>query len=502
MLSRPASFKYNKCSLPLLYIMCKKIKPKDNILLFFFVIIFLSFPRRAQAARIGGAEMTTNIFVGQAYDDNIFLSKHDKKSDRITTIIPHISLNKSKNKSYVNLSYKAHLKFYDENTDENQYPQTGAWDMGLNPTTKSNPGLRGNNIYSYIQRDVREPLVAGRDNVIKRNDFSITPYYNQKIGKKFTTALSYGYTERTFKDESLTNENSADNSDDYEDSESRNGAADMQYRLGSTLRLNGGYNYTSTDFAESTTDYTQQSADGGFTWDIKAKIKISARYGHVWKKDRLNRKTDHPKSNLSLDVYFIKDTVISAAHTRSPSHISSYDTENDYFISHNTSLTIRHDVFNRKIIIHYGGAYHLSDYEETPRKDKSYNGNTRIAWRIAKQASLSLSGHYNKSQYPHYATDNDPTDREDTSSGGGAGLEWTIFKSLNLSLHGKYTRSKYAPEGREDKYYNGNVKLASRVNKNIFFEVGYQYLQNKSNKDDEDNEYIDNKYEAGLRIIF
>lgn len=440
--------------------------------------------------------MTTNIFVGQAYDDNIFLSKHDKKSDRITTIIPVISLNKSKNKSYLNLSYKAHLKFYDEDSNENQYHQTGAWDMGLNPTKKSNLGLRGNNTYSYIQRDVREPLVAGRDNVIKRNDFSITPYLTQKIGKKFTAAFSYGYRERKYKDESLSNANSADDSE-YEDSESQSGAADIQYRLGKTIWLNGGYNYTSTDFAESTTDYTQQSTDGGFTWDTKSKIKLSARYGHAWKKNKSNRKTDHPTANSGLDIYFIKDTVISAAYTRSSSHTSSYDTENDYFISHNTSLNIRHDLFNQKIIINYGGAYHISDYEETPRKDKSYSGNTRIAWKIAKQTSLSLSGHYNKSKYPHYATD-----REDTSSGGGAGLKWKIFKSLNLSLNGKYTRSKYAPEGREDEHYNGNVKLASRVNKNIFFEAGYHFLENKSNKDDEDNEYIDNKYEVGLRIIF
>lgn len=483
--------------------MAKRLRIQLILLLYcFFWLIFFPSLHRAEAAKMGRSKLMTDIFVGEIYDDNVSLTKHHKKSDRISTIIPVVSLSRSNSKISLNLSYKAHIKIYDKDPNENQYQQTGSWDMDLKPTKKSTLGLRGKDIYSYIQRDVREPLVASKDNVIKRNDFSVTPYLKQKIGKKLKTYFSYTYTERKYKGENFIDGNSRIEDPDFEDSDSQSGTFDIQYKLGNTIWLNGGYKFISTDFSEETPDYTEQSSDGGVTWDVMSKIKLKARYGRAWKKDKLNRKTNHSTVNSSLNIYSLKNMILSAAYTRSSSYNSSRDTENDYFISHNTSLNIEHDFLNRKISLNYGCAYNVADYEAKDRKDKSYSANTRLAWKMSKRTLFSLTGHYAKTQYLYDSKDNDPTKREDISCRCGASLDWKILKSTTLSLDGIYTKADYAPEGREDKLFNGGVKMASRLNKNIFFEAGYQYSEKTSNIDKEDNEYIDNKYTLGLRIVF
>jgi len=207
-------------------------------------------------------------------------------------------------------------------------------------------------------------------------------------------------------------------------------------------------------------------------------------------------------------MYFLKATNISIKYTRSSSHTSSYDTANNSFISHDASLNIRHDLFNQKIIMNYGGVYNLSDYDATDRKDKSNTGAINIAYKIIKSVLISLSGDYRKSEYRY-----ESTDRKDKSQGGGVSLDWEIGKPLTLSLAGKYTKSIYYTEtdnteDHEEELYDRSAKLAYAIKENIFLEAGYQYLENKSdanadaNDDSENNEYAVNRYNLGLSIIF
>ncbi len=482
--------------------MGEKIKIIFNILLFFFTIfftiIFLSSIQRAEAVKIGKFELLTDLFIEETYDDNVLLTKNNTESSRVTTISPTVSLARTKNKMYLTLSYNANLKYYDDYSNENQYQQTGAWDIGIRPRSKSNLGIQGQNIYSYTKRDEREPLLAGRDNVIKVNDFSFTPYINQQIGDKFEAALTFSHKEKKYKQRY----------ENYEDSRSDEGSTDIQYKLSKNIALHGNYRYLATYFAKATPDYTEQETNGGFTYDIRSKIRLNARYGHAWKKDELNQKSNSPTIDSSIDIYFLKATNISINYTRSSSHTSSYDTANNSFISHDASLNIRHDLFNQKIIMNYGGVYNLSEYEATDRKDKSNTGAINIAYKIIKSVLVSLSGDYKKSEYRY-----ESTDRKDKSQGGGVSLDWEIGKPLTLSLAGKYTKSTYYTEtdnteDHEEELYDGSAKLAYAIKENTFLEAGYQYLENKSdaganeNDDNENNEYTVNRYNLGLKITF
>jgi len=203
----------------------EKIKIIFNILLFFFtiffIIIFLSSIQRAEAIKIGEFELLTDLFIEETYDNNVLLTKNNTESSRVTTISPTLSLARTKNKMYLTLSYNANLKYYDDYSNENQYQQTGAWDIGIRPRSKSNLGIQGQNTYSYTKRDEREPLLASRDNVIKVNDFSFTPYINQQIGDKFEAALTFTHKEKKYKQEY----------ENYEDSRSDEGSTDIQYKL-------------------------------------------------------------------------------------------------------------------------------------------------------------------------------------------------------------------------------------------------------------------------------
>jgi len=467
------------------------IKRENLYFIVYCLLIFSFIPKLlyGESAEVGKSGLLTNIFVEKTYDDNIFLRKQnkDKKSDRILNVIPSILFTKKKNKLYLNLQYGAHLMYYDDYSQENQYYQTGTWDIGISPGTKLKIGIRGTDTYSYVKVDERESLLS--DNTNKQNDLSVNPYIEKEWGKRFKSLFSYTYSERAY---SSTKEED----EDLDGSKNQRGNADFYYKLSKRISIEGGYHYSFTNFANETPDYSEQEVGGGLALELmRSKVKMSGRVGHVWKKDELEQKDEYESIDSKIDISLLKETVITAGYTRSSSYLSTHDPNNDFSISHTASLNIQHKVLHQKITASYGLVYNFLDFQLPEKMDKSYTGNARIDWKLSKPIILSLKGDWRRSEYTYQLED-----RKDISSGGGADLTWQIFQPMTLLLRGNYTRSNYKPDNRQDEFYNGSYTLSYAISRNTFLEIGQKYLQNKS--DDDEEEYVNHKYNIGLRVTF
>ncbi|MDQ1316812.1 MAG: hypothetical protein QG588_461, partial [Candidatus Poribacteria bacterium] len=394
-------------------------------------------------------------------------------------------------KMNVSADYQAHLAFYDRYNHQNQRDHTGTWNIETKPVNQLSIGLRGQERYSSLKSDERQPLLAG--NTIKFNDFSLTPYIEQKIGERLKVAFSYTFTERKNKQEG----------EDLEGSKTYKGTADVQYKLNRSFSIDGGYNYSLDNFTETTSDHTEQVTNVGFTWNMRPRIRIRGKYGHTWEVVESGKRIDRPIMSSTVDLNPGKNTVATITYTESSSHSSSHDTENASFISHDASLTIKHDLLSRKVTLNYGGAYNLSDYDSVDRVDKSYNGTVNIDWKMFNSILLFLDGSYKRSWYIH-----DLEQRRDKSCGGGGGLKLKISRSTDLSLSGNYTKSQYQPDSYQVELYEGSVILMCSIGKNIIFEAGYQYVESVStelelqNYKEDNNNYLKKRYSAGLKTTF
>lgn len=485
------------------------IKRQNLYFIVYYLLVFSLVPSLlyGETAKVGKSGLLASIFVEKTYDDNIFLTKQNKKSDRILNVIPSIFFAKNKNNLYFNLQYGAHLMYYDNYSQENQYYQTGTWDMGISPGTKSKIGVRGTDTYSYVKVDEREPRLS--NNINKQNDLSVNPYMEKKWGKRFKSLLNYTYSEKAYSSTQKSEKaySSTQKEDkDLEDSKNQRGNADFYYTLSKRISIEGGYRYSFTNFANETPDYSEQEVGGGLALELmRSKVKMHGRVGHVWKKDELEQKNEYESIDSKIDISLLKETLITAGYTKSSSYLSTHDPNNDFYISHTASLNIQHKVLHQKITATYGLAYNFLDFQSSEKMDRSYTGTARINWKLFKPIILSLNGDWKISHYTYQLED-----RRDRSSGGGAGLTWKIFQPVTLLLQGKYTRSNYEPEARQDELYDGSYTFSYAISRNTFLEIGHQYLQNESvykkvhlhNPEDDVEEYVNHKYNVGLKAVF
>jgi hypothetical protein len=484
-------------------------RPQLYLLIYYFLIFsFLPSIRPGEAGEIGEigeSGLLASIFVKKTYDDNIFLTRQDKKSDRITDVVPSLSLAKTKKNIYLNLHYGAHLMYYDDYSQENQYSQAGTWDIGGHPGAKSKIGIRGSDNYSYIKIDEREPLVA--DNTNKQNDFTVTPYLEKGFGKRINSFFSYTYSERVLGSTKKEDVN-------LENSENQTGIANFSYALSKRTSIEGEYRCFFADFAKETPDYSEQQVGGGLTLELmKSKVKMHGRVGHVWRKvEKLSpekgesdQKDGYESIDSKIDISLLKETLITAGYTQSSSYQSTHDPNNDFYISHNVTLNIQHKLLHQRVTATYGVVYNFLDYESPEKMDRSYLGTARIDWKLFRPILLSLNGDWGISHYTYNLTD-----RRDRSSGGGAGLTWKIFQPMTLFLQGNYTRFDYDPDDRQDELYDESCTLSYAIRRNIFFEIGHRYLENKSvdkklqrqGLESDGEEYVNHKYSIGLKAVF
>ncbi|MFH0925367.1 MAG: hypothetical protein V1872_07000 [bacterium] len=474
----------------------KRVKKKKGIvamvvMLFFFVFVF---NRYSEAMEVGRFKLKIDTLVEETYADNVFLDKYNKKDAFITMIVPMISINRGGEKYYLELEYDARLSFYDKYSSENQYYQHGAWNLGMNRTSKSKVGIKGEDMLTYVERDPRGKSV--RSNLIEVNDLTLTPYVTQKIGEKYDIGLSYTWHQRDYK------ENYYD--EELMDSNSHTINADFIYKFTNNFSLLTGYRYTLTYFQDATPDYTENEIYGGFGWDNKDKFKIETRLGYAWNENEFDVVHDYITSDSSIDILFLPDTIINIIYIRSWKFTSVYDTQTASYISDNLSTSVRHYLFDEIVEFRYGVGYVLSNYKDIDREDKLYNANAGISWNILKPIVLLVDGRYSKADYRY---DLDTLPREDKEVGGGCGLEWKIFNPVLLSLNAIYTKIDYTPGNREDELYEGLGALSYSLTDNFFIETRYQYLENKSFDEEnqkplEENEYVANRYSLGLRMIF
>ena len=161
-------------------------------------ILFLAFsllilPLPAQARMQYGLGMN----VSEEYNDNIYLDRRDKEEDWITTIDPGLSFFLETNNLDVNLDYSLSLRYYKDNTDENQNDFKDI--QRARGTATLFPGdpftVVANANVSTVIVDERE-ATSDENSFVNRAlmyDLSINPNYNWRITSTFNASLGYLY---------------------------------------------------------------------------------------------------------------------------------------------------------------------------------------------------------------------------------------------------------------------------------------------------------------------
>lgn len=516
-------------------------------LYFLLTCMSLSFQSAiAQEDHSNGSDFKGEMAVETSYDDNLYLTKNKKEDTYLTRVLPSLSLNRASTKSFLELQYKADLYLYDGQYEgENKYFQTGKGEMQFKPTCKSTLVFLGEDTYSYAPKDVRKNLLEKNNNTLAYNDFLASCSFQQELGERFSTDLSYLHTRRNYKEQGTEYDSGKDPNDSEEnindkDSGSHKWKLNCDYKLRQNLVLKTGYTYTLSYIKDSTSSWDEQAVKGGFLWEIKPRAKLNAGFGYARMERSLDQELNEKNKNnknknnyltvdSSLDIYGGQATNINISYNKLLSYISIYDVEPETYISNKFALKGQHDLFRHRVKLTCEGLYSKDDYLSSRQEDITKTVTAKIDWTFSKFL-LTLEGNYQKDTY-EYVAESDKASissekeiRKDLTRSEGLGLDWKITRSMSLSFFGKYSLIYYDTlfeggnndgnkEFREDELFEATVKFQLAMGKRTSFELRYQHEERKSEDREtkelllkheyiDGHEYIDNQYGVSIKFYF
>lgn len=402
--------------------------------------IFMSPPVMSKS-RI---EITPMITFSQVYDDNIFLTKENKKSDYITTISPGIQINatSASRKNRLNLEYSPTFVKYYEYTDNN----TIRHNAKLNFNQKIGKSLSFNFNENYLKsEESAEDSFAGYQ---ERQSLRHTLYTYQR--NYADAGLTYNFSPKDkmafgYRHELLENKDP-----DLDDSTVHGPYWNLTYWLNAKNGMELSYRFTRGEYQrESGTpsgyDYDDHAGELRYMYQFTSATTGYIRYG-----------------------YTIRDFKEESKENRKIHEGSAGLTHN---FSSDTSLSLS------------AGYYKPEGSESDDNGHMSYSANLNKKF---KRGKISLGGESGWDEgdlsaeqkgYTRYWTAN-------------SGVDYILLKDLNAYADVSYKKNDYL-SGIEDNTYTGRAGL--RLNFLKWYSLGLEYIYLNRRSDDPDDEYADNK---------
>jgi hypothetical protein len=183
-------------------------------------------------------EVTPSISVSETYDDNIDLTKENKKSDYITEVSPGITLNMRSEKSNLALTYAPGFVWYAKNDGNNTVRQSGSLAYQQAVAEKLSFDFSDTYLRSEDPLEQTEGITSVRRtrNPYQRNSARASMSYLLGLESRLTAG---------YRNDLLINEDPA-----IDDSMTHNPFADLAYWFNNTHGMGLSYAYTQVDSSQ------------------------------------------------------------------------------------------------------------------------------------------------------------------------------------------------------------------------------------------------------------
>lgn len=234
----------------------------------------------ASAAYAMDFSPTLSLSVGEAYNDNIFLTKDDKVDDFITYITPGIDIQARSEVFDLRLSYFPTFSIYASNSEQNNTAQDVRFDGLAKITPKFDARLRA----GYLQsQDVTNFAAIPQLGPISTNQRTEVLSFLTDVTYRFSSQLSLTLGVDYF--------NYSTDATDSNDSKTWTGRAVLSYMLGERTTLSANATVSKIDY-EVTGDSTNQAYTLGINYRLGPTVTVYVNGGIAITKIDVVDKTD------------------------------------------------------------------------------------------------------------------------------------------------------------------------------------------------------------------
>lgn len=384
------------------------------------------FPRIPERPEEGAEQMgmviTPSITIGEAYDDNIFLTDTGRESDYITLVSPELTITRATRAMSLLLDYTFSYEYFARHSKESTAIHKAELDYSLS-ALRDIFHLRLYDKYGRRTIDNRRPVAL--DNVLVNltdsNQFFVNPSIELPLSATFLTVLEYSY------------ENLWYDSPEGDDTQNHRAGARLvkAFTPGTRVSLSYEYLFHRPDISE---DYDRQEVSLGLESQLTPRLSLGGNVGQAF--------------------FNFKD--------REDSEATVWDVHANYLLTEAVSFGASYSVtFNESVD---AGTYKSQDVRGT----LYYNGKV--------QGSLSVF---------RYTSDFLESDRQDKASGASIGATAELLPALTGSLEGVYTRFEFRPDDEDVNRYSVRAGLGYALRRTLLT-LSYTYNQNDSSVDGND----------------
>ncbi|MGB5620849.1 MAG: outer membrane beta-barrel protein, partial [Desulfobacterales bacterium] len=209
---------------------------------------------------------------------------------------------------------------------------------------------------------------------------ALTPFLVYEFGPKFNVAARYRNTQINYVDT------------DIGDSDENRGIFDLIYNLNRRNSIDLQYQYWQKNY-DVGTDYTSNQVKLIFRRQMRAfDIIVGAGYQNRNFEDSNLDDIGKPTFNLTIDGEIIEKRRAYATFS-AEQNLNDQSFSADYFLATRFGLSGGYE-FTSKLSAGALGAYQISDYQLTSRKDKTFTVSGNVNYRLARWMALNVAVGY------------------------------------------------------------------------------------------------------------
>jgi len=331
-------------------------------------------------------EIHPYLSIEEEYNDNINLSDNDEQEDWITTVNPGINFSLQQRSLDASLDYSLEYDFYKNNSEDNQDEfkdiQRADASAVFFPGRPFTLSLSENISREAIdRRDVFSPENS-RINQTTVYDTSVVPEYRWQLTPTFSLVFGYEYSRLDYVDPL------------GEDSQKHKGRTSLVKILSESLDISANYYYSVYDADGVDSDYDEQSATLGVTYQLSARTKFSLEGGVTeieYDQDGLTENQTTWNADLSYQLTSAIDF--------------SFNYSQDFSGSVTQGLTKTRSAaltgtFKREVLISSCTLFwDNSKYLREVREDTSYGVRADISRQLSRYLTLGVDGEYERAKF-------------------------------------------------------------------------------------------------------
>jgi hypothetical protein len=350
-------------------------------------LILAAWPGPARALDLNGFKVTPSIAYTGEYDDNVFRTQFNKRSDYVNIITPAIAVEATPGKHELKARYKADILRYATHTNLDTERHTADFSAIF----------KFNRLELRLKDDFRRTddfPTSELTTRIKRNENSLTGGLDYDVVQLWGIGF----------DVTWGNINYLRSDFDFLDRNSYTYATNIYYRITAKTRVFGEYNFVREIFdSDKTRDNTRHRGLLGVRGELTERVSLTAKAGYEHLEFRSETRSNQDNFVTSLEGSYRPLDRLQIALLLRRSVESSTFAGNATFESFNATLGVTY-AFTPKILIIPRGFVGVDNFRESSlnidrqekRVDYLYGGGIGIRYEIQKW--IRLDGNYDYSR--------------------------------------------------------------------------------------------------------